>query len=131
MDAAEHGGDAEAQARALVVRARAQEAAGANDAALDDLARGLAGARAVGDARLEMLALRELGGDLAASRGVPIDIYTSSIENGLRIALALGDRASEADMLARLAVIAANRLRFGAGHGVRPARGDRRPGVRR
>ncbi len=114
VDAAEHGGDAEAQARALVVRARAQEAAGANDAALDDLARGLAGARAVGDRRLEMLALRELGGDLAASRGVPIDTYTSSIENGLRIALALGDRATEADMLARLAIIAANRLRFGA-----------------
>ena len=114
VDAAEHGGDAEAQARALVVRARAQEAAGANDAALDDLARGLAGARAVGDRRLEMLALRELGGDLAASRGVPIDTYTSSIENGLRIALALGDRASEADMLARLAIIAANRLRFAA-----------------
>ena len=51
VDAAEHGGDAEVQARALVVRARAQEAAGANAAALADLARGLAGARAVGDRR--------------------------------------------------------------------------------
>ena len=67
-----------------------------------------------GTAGLEMSALRELGGDLAASRGVPIDTYTSSIENGLRIALALGDRAREADMLARLAIIAANRLRFDA-----------------
>ena len=40
--------------------------------------------------------------------------YTSYIENGLRIAESLGDRASEADLLARLAIIAANRLRLDA-----------------
>ena len=36
------------------------------------------------------------------------------LENGLRIAESLGDRASEANMLNRLAVIAANRLRLDA-----------------
>ena len=67
------------------MRGRAREAAGAYDAALTDLTLGAAGARAVGDRRLEMLALRELGrsrrgdpyavpsrGDVPASRSLPI-----------------------------------------------------------
>jgi DNA-binding SARP family transcriptional activator/tetratricopeptide (TPR) repeat protein len=112
LDAAEHGADAETRARALVVRGRAQEAAGALDAALTDLTEGAAGARAAGDRRLEMLALRQLGGDVPVSRGLPITYYASNLESGLRIAESLGDRASEADLLARLAVIAANRLQL-------------------
>jgi tetratricopeptide (TPR) repeat protein len=110
LEAAERGGDAEVRARALVVRARAREAAGANDAALADLTQGLAAARAVGDRRLEMLALRYLGGDFAAMRGLAV--ATSCAETGLRIAMSLGDRASEADLLARLAIIAGFRLRL-------------------
>ena len=110
LEAAERGGDAEVRARALVVRARAREAAGANDAALADLTQGLAAARAVGDRRLEMLALRYLGGDFAAMRGLAV--ATSYAETGLRIAMSLGDRASEADLLARLAIIAGFRLRL-------------------
>jgi DNA-binding SARP family transcriptional activator len=112
LDAADRGGDIEVRARALVVRARARDAAGANDAALADLAEGLASARAAGDRRLEMLALRYLGGDFAATRGLPV--ATSYLETGLRIAMSLGDRASEADLLARLAVIAEIRLRLDA-----------------
>ena len=112
LEAAKRGGDAEVRARALVVRARAREAAGANDAALADLTEGLAAARAAGDRRLEMLALRYLGGDFAATRGLPA--ATSYLETGLRIAMSLGDRASEADLLARLAVIAGIRLRLDA-----------------
>ena len=112
LDAAERSGNAEARARALVVRARAREAAGANDAALADLAEGLAGARAVGDRRLEMLALRYLSGDFAATRGLPA--ATSHAETGLRIAMSLGDRASEADLLARLTIIAGFQLRLDA-----------------
>jgi len=112
LDAAERGGEAEVRARALVVRARAREAAGANNAALADLTEGLAAARAAGDRRLEMLALRYLGGDFSASRGLPV--ATSYVETGLRIAESLGDRASEADLLARLAVIAEVRLRLDA-----------------
>ncbi len=112
LDAAERGGDAEVRARALVVRARAREAAGANDPALADLTEGLASARAVGDRRLEMLVLRYLGGDLGATRGLAV--ATSYLETGLRIAMSLGDRASEADLLARLTVISGFRLRLDA-----------------
>ena len=112
LEAAERGGDAEVRARTLVARARAREAAGANDAALADLTEGLAAARAAGDRRLEMLALRYLGGDFAATRGLPA--ATSYLETGLRIAMSLGDRASEADLLARLTVLAEIRLRLDA-----------------
>lgn len=111
-DAAERAEDGEARARALVLRGRAREAAGAHDAALPDLTRGAAVARAAGDRRLEMLALRELGGDVPASHGLPVTSYTSNLETGLRIAESLGDRASQADLLSRLAVVAANRLRL-------------------
>jgi DNA-binding SARP family transcriptional activator/tetratricopeptide (TPR) repeat protein len=112
LDAAERAEDDEVGARALVLRGRAREAAGAHDAALPDLTRGAAGARAAGDRRLEMLALRELGGDVPASRGLPVTSYTSNLERGLRIAESLGDRPSQADLLSRLAVVAANRLRL-------------------
>jgi len=128
LDAAERGADAETRARALVVRGYAGEAAGAYDAALDDLTLGVAAARAVGDRRLEMRALCELGksrpwkipdavpsrDDIPASRSVPTSYYASNLESGLRIAESLGDRASEADLLSRLAIIAANRLRLDA-----------------
>ena len=114
LEAAGRVGDAEVSARALVLRGRALEATGAHAAALADLTRGADGARAAGDRRLEMLALRELGGDVAVSRGMPISYYASNLQNGLRIAESLGDRASEANMLSRLAVIAANRLRLDA-----------------
>jgi predicted ATPase len=112
LEAAGRGGDAEARARALVMRGRAREAAGAHDAALADLTQGAAGARAAGDRRLEMHALRELGGDVPASRGLPVT-YQPNLENGLRIAEELGDRASEADLLSRMAILAANRLQLG------------------
>ncbi len=61
-----------------------------------------------------MLALRELGGDVPVSQGLPISFCASHLESGLRIARSLGDRASEAHMLSRLAIIAANRLRLDA-----------------
>ena len=114
LEAGERAADAEVSARALVLRGRALEATGAHAAALADLTRGADGARAVGDRRLEMLALRELGGDVPVSRGKPISYYASNLESGLRIAESLGDRASEANMLSRLAVIAANRLKLDA-----------------
>jgi DNA-binding SARP family transcriptional activator len=112
LEAGERVADAEVSARALVLRGRALQAVGANAAALADLTRGADGARAAGDRRLEMHALRELGGDVPVSRGKPISYYASNLESGLRIAESLGDRASEATFLSRLAVIAANRLRL-------------------
>ena len=121
LEAADRVADAEVPARALVLRGRTLEATGAHAAALADLTRGADVARAAGDRRLEMLALRELGGDVAVSRGMPISYYASNLQGGLRIAESLGDRASEANMLSRLAVIAANRLRLDAAvdHGLR------------
>jgi len=112
LETAERGGDTHAHARALILRGRAREAAGAHVTALTDLTLGAADAHAAGDLRLEMLALRELGGDVPASRGLPISFYESNLERGLRIAQSSGDRAIEADLLGRLAIIAANRLRL-------------------
>ena len=121
LDAAGRAGDTEVSARALVLRGRANEAVGAHATALTDLTRGAEGARAIGDRRLEMLALRGLGGDVPVSRGLPISYYASNLERGLRIAESLGDRGSEANMLSRLAVIACNRLDLDAAldHGLR------------
>jgi tetratricopeptide (TPR) repeat protein len=93
------------------MRGRAREAAGDHDAALADLTHGAAGARAAGDRRLEMHALRELGGDVPASQGLPVT-YGPNLESGLRIAEELGDRATEADLLSRMAILAANRLQL-------------------
>ena len=112
FDAAERVGDVEVSARALLLRGRAHEATGAIAAALADLIQGADGARAAGDRRLEMIALRELGGDVPVSGGLPISYCAVHLERGLRIAESLGDRASEANMLSRLAIIAANQLRL-------------------
>ena len=61
LGAAERGGDEELRVRALVLRGCAQEATGAYDAAFGDLTLGAAAARAVGDPRLELRAISELG----------------------------------------------------------------------
>jgi tetratricopeptide (TPR) repeat protein len=121
LEAGERVADLEVSARALVLRGRALEATGAHAAALEDLTQGAEGARAAGDRRLEMLALRELGGDVPVSRGKPTSYYAANLESGLRIAESLGDRASEAHMLNRLAIVAASRLRLDAAveHGLR------------
>jgi DNA-binding SARP family transcriptional activator len=130
LEAGERVADLEVSARALVLRGRALEATGAHAAALEDLTRGAEGARAAGDRRLEMLALRELGGDVPVSRGKPTGYYAANLESGLRIAESLGDRASEAHMLNRLAIIAANRLRLdtGVSHGLRAVAAGRAAG---
>ena len=114
LEAGERVADLEVSARALVLRGRAHHATGADAAALADLTRGADEARMAGDRRLEMLALYELGTDIPVQRGLPVSYYMSNLKNGLRIAESLGDRASEANMLSHLAIIAANRLRLDA-----------------
>src|SRR5260370_1345947 len=109
LEAAERVPDAEVSARALVLRGRTHHALGDNVAALADLTRGANIARAIGDRRLEMLALYELGGDVPVLPGLPLSYYASNLESGLRIAESLGDRASEANLLAPLALTPANR----------------------
>jgi DNA-binding SARP family transcriptional activator len=114
LEAGERVGDAEVTARALVLRGRAHHATGANAAALADLTQGADHARVADDRRTEMLALYELGSDIPVQCGLPVSYYMPTLEHGLRIAESLGDRASEANMLSRLAVVAANRLRLDA-----------------
>jgi DNA-binding SARP family transcriptional activator/tetratricopeptide (TPR) repeat protein len=99
-------------ARVLIARATAREALTDYPAALLDLDAALATARATGDRRLELAALRARGGD------VPVALHHSSpswggfVRSGLRLAAELGDRAAEAELGARLAVLGTSSLRF-------------------
>ncbi len=110
--AAEQTGDFEVAARARVLRGRAHEAATEYQAALDDFGEGRSAARAAGDARQEMLALRHLGGDVPVNLGFPVGDCEEPLAQGLQLAGLLGDREAEAELLTRLAVIASHRLRF-------------------
>jgi DNA-binding SARP family transcriptional activator/tetratricopeptide (TPR) repeat protein len=112
LAAAERAGAPEVAARAHVIRGRAHEGAAAFPAALADFSEGAAAARTVGDQRLEMLALRQLGGDVPVALDMPIGYCESHLAKGLRLAELLGDQAAAADLLARLAIIATNRLQF-------------------
>jgi len=130
LEAAKLASDGELQARALVFRGRAHEAAGATEEAFADLTEGARRSRETGDRRLEMLALRQLGGDVPVARGLPIALSSDNLEQGLLIAESLGDRSSQADLLSRLTVIASNRLRFRAAldYGLRAAAAGRAAG---
>jgi DNA-binding SARP family transcriptional activator len=107
-------GDGELEARALVFRSRAHEAAGAHADAYADLTEGANRSRETGDRRLEMLALLQLGGDVPVAQGLPLTFSSDNLERGLRIAESLGDRTTQADLLSRLAVIATYRLQLRA-----------------
>jgi len=109
---ADVGRGGELAARALFIRGRAQEAVGEQPAAFADLSGAVAGARVAGDSRLEMLVLRELGGDVPAALGQPVAGYAANLERGLRIAQSAGDRVAQASFLSRLAVLMVNQLRF-------------------
>ena len=110
LAAAERGDLAEVAARALIARGRAREIAGTRVAAFSDFTEAANRARAIGDRRQEMYALRELGGDVPVWLGQQITFCESNLASALQIALSLGDRASEADLLSRLAIVATNRL---------------------
>ena len=127
LEAAERAGDAEVGARARVVRGRAHEGMAAFAAALADSTEGAAAARAVGDRRLEMIALRQLGGDVPVALGMPIGYCESHLAQGQYLAELLGDHAAAADLLGRLAIIATNRLQFdlALGYGQRAAAAGR------
>lgn len=58
--------------------------------------------------------MRELGGDTSVAVGLPITFCESHLAAGLQIAESLGDRVSQADLLGRLAIVAANRLQLDA-----------------
>src|SRR5271165_890684 len=82
LEAAERAGDLEVAARARVIRGRAHEGVAAVSSALADFSAGAAAARAAGDQRLEMLALRHLGGDAPVAHGMPTGYCESHLARG-------------------------------------------------
>jgi tetratricopeptide (TPR) repeat protein len=105
-------GEAETRARALVVRSRAREARAIYQPAVADLHVAVELARESGDRRLEMIALRQLGGDAPVAAGRPAPAQVGYLEHGLRLAESLADRTMEADILDRLSVLSSNQLRL-------------------
>jgi tetratricopeptide (TPR) repeat protein len=112
--AAEESGQAHVLGRAHLSRSRAREALTQFSIALDDIDEALRLAREADDQRLEMTALRALGGDVPVGLHHPITEMTVHLGEGLHLAAALGDRGAECDFSARLAVTAASRLRLSA-----------------
>ncbi|MDT4973576.1 MAG: hypothetical protein QOG22_3719 [Pseudonocardiales bacterium] len=112
LAAAESAHDVELRARIHVARGLVREVLAAYRDAERDLWDGARLARDAHDARLEMRALRGLGGDVTVALGRPIAECVTLLDDALHIAGSLADRASEADVLARLAVLACNQLRF-------------------
>ena len=141
LGAARRAGSAELIGRVLLARARALEGLERFTAAWADLDAADEAARQAGDRRLQMAALRELGGDVPIALGRPITESTDRLRQGLHVALDCGDPCSEADFRARLAVLATHRLAFGEAldEGARAVlagraaarRGDPRRGARR
>ena len=112
LEVAEQTGSAELLCRALLARGQARDVRGAYRAAVGDFRAGLATAREAGDRRHEVRALRALGGHGPVALGASAHDSADHLQQGLRIALSLGDREAEADLLARLAILQTNRLRF-------------------
>ena len=109
-DGAAATGSPELLARSLLVRARALELRQAYAPALADLRTAADVAREAGDRRLEMTVQRELAGDVPIALALGTRWCDPHIDRGLLLARSLGDRSAEADLLARRAVIASNRL---------------------
>ena len=112
--ALEAADDPSLRARVLLARARALEASTSYAAALVDIEEALALARAGADPRLELAALRALGGDVAVALRRPGEEVGAHLETGLALASRLGDRGAEADFTTRLIVLEASHLRLAA-----------------
>ncbi|MFI7547186.1 ATP-binding protein [Actinoplanes sp. NPDC049599] len=112
LEAAERAQAPEVTGRAYQARGRVREALAAYPAALADFHAAVRTARQVGDRRLEMIGLRELGGDAPIALGQPIGQCVEHLRAGLAIAGSLGDRTMEADLLSRLAVVSGARLQL-------------------
>ncbi len=104
--------DASLRARILLARSRAHEASTAYAEALADIEGALALAQEAGDQRLELAALRFLGGDVPVALRRPMGEVRVHLEAGLHLAARLGDRGAEADFTTRLIVLEASRLRL-------------------
>ena len=105
-------GDLELLGRGHLGRGRVREPILRFAEALDDFGTAVRLSREIGDRRLEMAALFELGGPAWAGIGRPVAEGIAHVREALRLAEQLGDRGAEATMLSWLAVISSNRLRF-------------------
>jgi DNA-binding SARP family transcriptional activator/tetratricopeptide (TPR) repeat protein len=112
LDAAGRCAALEITGRAHLARGRVREALTGYAAAMEDFRAAADTARRVGDRRLEMNALRELGGDVPIALGLSVVDCVDRLRHGLAAAESLADRTMEADLLGRLAIIASNRLRL-------------------
>jgi DNA-binding SARP family transcriptional activator len=108
--AATEADQSELAARGLVLRGRARDAAGDNEAAIADLLAAIDIARETGDRRLELTAISRLASP--AALGMPADEAERYTLRLLALCRELGDHVSEAYTLGRLAVLNVNRLRF-------------------
>jgi DNA-binding SARP family transcriptional activator/tetratricopeptide (TPR) repeat protein len=112
LDASRRAASPELVSRVLLARARAREGLESFDAAWADLRAARTAAREAGDRRVEMAALRQLGGDVPMALGRPVAESTGFLARSLHLAEGFGDRGAEADVRARLAVLATHRLAF-------------------
>jgi tetratricopeptide (TPR) repeat protein len=99
-------------ARALLARGSAREAQAQYSEALSDIEAAVQSSRETGDQRMEMIGLIALGGDASVALGQPTPEAVQTVERGLSIATALSDRAAEASLRGRLAILAVSGLRF-------------------
>ena len=110
--AARSATDDDLLAQVLLSRSRTREALTDFTLALTDIDDALHLARAGGNKRLEMKALRARGGDVLVGLRHPVATWGAHLTDGLRLAGELGDRIAESDFAARLAVLEVSRLRF-------------------
>ena len=109
------GGDPELKGRALLARGRVRDVLARYDEADEDLREAVAVARDSGDRRLEMLGHLALGSDIRIPPGSNLYDVELKLERALGLAMTLGDRTVEAQVLARWAIYSCNRLDFVAG----------------
>ncbi|GII00084.1 ATP-binding protein [Planobispora takensis] len=110
LDAATRAADPELQGQAHLNRGRVNEMAFRYEEALVDHEAAVELARVTGDRRLEMNALRQLGGAAWAGVGRSVDEGAAHLLAALRHATLLGDHDAEAHLLGWLAVVSSNRL---------------------
>lgn len=111
LDAARRAGDDPLQIRILLARADVGEALADYGGAFEDQSVAVELARRAGDRGLEVQSLLRLGGDVAVGLGRPTDMSVAHLEQGLSLARELGDVAAAVHILARLSILATNRLR--------------------
>jgi len=116
LDAAQKADDRIAQATAHLFRGRVREALTDYAGGLGDQQLALGLARETGQRRIEMQALREIGGDLMIGVGRPTAECIPALLAALDLASELDDGVVEVGVLSRLAVISTNKLRLEDGY---------------